>query len=104
MTLSRLLSDEEFSLLTSTLVLPKGYKIEAIGGRRFQESSTKERSWLRYSVAEQRTFRLSCIRFGNFESSNPKLSPFVSTGFCNWKKAVSKKESYLDRHMNSETH
>ena len=100
----RLTDDEKFSLLTSTLVLPKGYKIEAIGGRRFQESWTEERPWLRYSVSEQKAFCLSCICFGNFDSSDPKLSPFVSTGFSNWKKAVGKKESYLDRHMNSETH
>ena len=98
----RLTDDENFSLLTSIFVLPKSYKIEATGGIRFRESWTEERPWLRYSVYEKKVFCLSCIYFVNFESSDPSLSPFVSTGFCNWKKTVGKKENYLDRHMNSE--
>ena len=48
----RLTDDEKLSLLTSKSVLPKGYKIKAIGGGRFQESWTEERPWL---------FYLSCI-------------------------------------------
>ena len=80
----KLTEDEKFSLLTSTLILPKGYKIEAIGGRRFQESWTEERPWLRYSVSEKKAFCLSCICFGIFDNSDPNLSPFVSTGFCNF--------------------
>ena len=88
----RLTEDKKLSLLTSTLVLPKGYKIEDVGGRRFQESWTAERPWLQYSVSEKKAFCLSCICFGNYDSSDPNLSPFVSTGFCNWKKAVGKKQ------------
>ena len=100
----RLTDDEKFPLLSSIFVLPRGSKIEATGGRRFRESWTEERPLLRYSVSEKKAFCLSCICFGNFESSDPNLSQFVSTGFCNWKKTVGKKENYLDRHMNSETH
>ena len=39
-----------------------------------------------------------CLRFKTVDS------PFVSVGFKNWKKAVEKRNGYLDQHLNSEGH
>lgn len=100
----RLSDDGKLSLLTSKFALPEGYKIEATGGRRFQESWAEERPWLRYSVSKKTAFCLSCLCFGKFDRSDPYLSPFVSKGFCNWKKAVGKKDGCLEKHMQSELH
>ena len=100
----RLSENEKLTLLTSSLVLPEGFKMEAISGRRFQESWTKERPWLRYSISKNKAFCLYCICFGTFDIINPNISPFVSTGFCKWKKATGKKDSYLDNHMKGDIH
>ena len=69
----RLTDGENFSLLTSKFVLPKGFKIKAIDGGLFQESWTEERPWLGYSISEQKAYCLSCIYFGNFDSNDPKI-------------------------------
>ena len=100
----RLSENEKLTLLTSSLVLPEGFKMEAISGRRFQQPWTIERPWLRYSISKHKAFCLYCICFGTFDTINPNISPFVSTGFCKWKKATGKKDSYLDNHMKSDIH
>lgn len=66
------------------------------------------RPWLLYSVKKDAAFCKSCLCFGsNYKACiirAPNETPFASTGFKNWKKAVGQKESYLDQHTRSEGH
>ena len=41
---------------------------------------------------------ISCVCFG------VAMSPFVSTGFRNWKKALGRKRSYIEQHKRSDSH
>lgn len=71
-----------------------------MSGRRFNPRWLASRPWLHYSVKNGSAYCVICLCF----CSSVEESPFVSTGFNKWKKAVGKKKSYLDQHMNSESH
>lgn len=57
------------------------------------------RSWLSYSKSKDGLYCIPCICI-----SATHHSPFVTTGFRNWKKALGIKKSYIDQHKLSEGH
>ena len=69
----------------------------------------QHRPWLRYSITKDKAFCAYCICFGGTKnipgasSYSSNLSPFVSCGFSNWKKATGK-DNYIDQHLLSEAH
>ena len=67
-------------------------------GRRFSLNWTVDRPWLRYSLLNDRAYCLPCLCFAETES------PFASTGFNKWKKALGLKSSLLEKHNASEVH
>ena len=67
-------------------------------GRKFNPNWLSPRPWLRYSMKNDSLCCVSCICFG------AAVSPFVSTGFRNWKKALGRKHSYIELHKRSESH
>ena len=100
------LSDnQKLELLTSKFELPHGFKFPATAGtgRRFQLSWMDKRPWLRYSVKNDRAHCIYCMCFSH-NSTGRSESPFISSGFENWKKAIGKKDCYLDGHVHSEEH
>ena len=67
-------------------------------GRKFNPSWLSSRPWLRYSMKNDSLYCISCVCFGT------AASPFVSTGFRNWKKALGRKHSYIEQHKRSDSH
>ena len=57
---------------------PKGYQIETIGGRRFQESWTKARQWLRYSVTVYYHLYWQASAIGKKQLEKSKLPWLIS--------------------------
>ena len=90
--------DEKLLLLTYTWKAPSTFKFPVTFGRRFSPSWLVDRPWLHYSIRNDSVFCTSCMCF-----SNSSESPFMCTGFKNWKKALGKK-GYIDQHKHSETH
>ena len=87
----RSLTDQDkFQLLTSSMNLPRQYRFPVTAGRKFNPSWLFSRPWLHYSMKNDSLYCSSCICFGVI------VSPFVSTGFRNWKKALERRHSYIE--------
>ena len=105
----KLSDDDKVSFLTSKFILSQNFKYPVTAGRKFNPSWMQDRPWLRYSVAKDKAFCAYCICFAANKnipggpSSTSHLSPFVSCGFSNWKKATGK-DNNIDKHMLSESH
>jgi len=80
--------DAKLTLLTSKLNCPTDFVFPATAGRRFNLTWTVHRPWLRYSIANNSAYCLSCLCFAGVDTE----SPFTSTGFNKWKKALGKKK------------
>ena len=93
-------NDEKLGLLTSKFNCPPNFVFPATSGRRFSLSWTVSRPWLRYSMSSDSAYCLPCLCFASVGTE----SPFTSTGFNKWKKALGKKNSLLDKHQESEAH
>lgn len=76
------------------------FKYPVRNGRRYIQSWEADRPWLRYSVKNDSCFCSYCLCF----ASSDEQSPFVTDGFKNWKKAIGKKDGYLDKHAGSAAH
>ena len=96
----RLSDDDRLQLLSTKNNLPDSFEYPVTSGRRFNPRWLAGRPWLHYSVKNDSAYCVVCLCF----CSSVEESPFVSTGFNKWKKAVGKKSGYLDQHMNSESH
>ena len=97
--IGRHLSDDDgLQLLTSSLKLPPDYELPVTCGR-FNPSWLVNRPWLRYSIKNNGIYCIYCVCF--CDSSE---SPFVTSGFRNWKKALGKKLSYIEQHKRNESH
>ncbi len=95
----RLSDDDKVMLLTHAWRPPSdNFKYPVTSGRRFNPSWLVDRPWLHYSVTNDSVFCSSCMCFGSASES-----PFVSSGFKNWKKALGK-AGYIDKHQHSESH
>ena len=94
----RLSEDDKQLLLTYTWKVPATFKFPATSGQRFNPSWLVNRPWLRYSVRNDSLFYIPCMCF-----SSSSESPFISSGFMNWKKALGK-NGYIDQHKHSEIH
>ena len=81
------LSDNDKVMLLTHIWKPPSetFKFPVTSGRRFNPSWLVDRLWLCYSVTNDSVFCSSCVCFG----SAPE-SPFVSSGFKTWKKALGK--------------
>ncbi|CAB4030963.1 Hypothetical predicted protein [Paramuricea clavata] len=105
----KLSDDDKLSFLKSKSDLPHNFECPVTAGRKFKSSWMQQRPWLRYSITKDRAFCADCICFGGKKnipgntSCSSNLSPFVSCGFSNWKKATGK-DNYIDQHMLSEAH
>ena len=105
----KLSDDDKLSLLKSKSVFPHNFECPVTAGRKFKSSWMQNRPWLRYSITKDKAFCAYCICFGGKKnilgatSCSSNLSPFVSCGFGNWKKATGK-DNYIDQHMLSEAH
>ena len=93
-----LTDQNKFELLTSSVSLPRQYRFPVTAGRKFNPSWLSSRPWLRYSMKNDSLYCISCVCFGT------AASPFVSTGFRNWKKALGRKNSYIEQHKHSDSH
>ena len=78
--------------------LPIQYRFPVTAGRKFNPSWLFSRPWLRCSMKNDSLYCISCICFGG------AVSPFVSTGFRNWKKVLGRRHSYIEQHKHSESH
>ena len=95
----RSLTDQDkFQLLTSSMNLPRQYRFPVTAGHKFNPSWLFSRPWLRYSMKNDSLYCISCICFGG------AVSPFVSTDFRNWKKALGRRHSYIEQHKCSQSH
>ena len=88
----------KFQLLTSSMNLPRQYRFPVTASRKSNPSWLFSRPWLRYCMKNDSLYCSSCICFGG------AVSPFVSTGFRNWKKALRRRYSYIEQHEHSESH
>lgn len=70
-----------------------------IDKRSFHVRWMEQFAWLRYSKSKNAAFCAVCIQFGNLN----KADQFATTGFRNWKKALSG-DGGLKRHEKSENH
>ena len=92
--------DEKLRILTYDFSKHEGkFTFPVTDGRRFNPSWLSSRSWLNYSKSKDGLYCIPCICF-----SATHHSPFVTTGFKNWKKALGIKKSYIDQHKLSEGH
>ena len=96
--------DEKINLLRSKFQCCSDFQYPKTGKRRFVPSWTDTRPWLRYSVKKNAAFCL-CLCYGTdvHVPGTTAESPFVSTGFRNWQKALGK-DGKLDQHQGSEFH
>jgi hypothetical protein len=95
----QLSDDDKVILLTHVWKPPsETFQFPVTSGRRFNLSWLAVRPWLCYSVINDSVFCRSCMCF-----CSASESPFVASGFKNWKKALGK-AGYFDKHQNSESH
>lgn len=89
------------NLLTDHFTPSDEFKFPVTCGRlSVQISWMNSRPWIRYRVQNDSIFCCYCVCFCKENSE----SPFVKTGFKNWKKASGVKENALDKHMLSAEH
>ena len=94
----KLSDDDRLQLLTSTSNILAGFCFPVTSGRRFNPNWLINRPWLRYSMGKD-CIRVSCVCFSALSDS-----PFVLSGYRNWKKAMGKKSGYIDQHTRSDSH
>ena len=93
-----LTDDAKYILLSSTAAQSSRYVYPVTAGRKFNESWLASRPSLRYSKSHDAIYCISCICF-----SCDRVSPFVSGGYKDWKRATGK-ESRLDSHTRNNNH
>ena len=91
--------DDKLELLTSTSSAPADFCFPVTSGQRFNPKWLTDRPWLRYSMGKDCIFCISCLCFSALSDS-----PYVLSGFRNWKKALGMKTGYIDQHTRSENH
>ena len=96
--------DEKLAVLSQNFKPHHNFKFPITSGRKFNANWMTGRPCLLYSIKNDAAFCKRCLCFGNNSATHfscdaraPNESPFASTGFKNWKKAVGQKESYLDQ-------
>ena len=92
------------------ICLAHNFECPVTAGRKFKIILDATQAMaIRYSITKDKAFCAYCICFGGTKnipgasSYSSNLSPFVSCGFSNWKKATGK-DNYIDHHMLSEAH
>ena len=84
-----LTEDDKLELLTCTWKIRANFEFPVTFGR-FNPNWLAKRPWLRYSIKTDSVYCIPCVCF-----SGTSDSPFVSTGYRNWKKALGKKIAIL---------